>query len=338
MLAINPNLNGKQIIFRESMKKYDSDNKLLGILKLSAPRPLYLNRPFITILEKLEVEPKTFLFLLMENLKNLANSLICECSAITILQDSCTLGIPYRKLYKSGIPFLSEPIFRQIVDCVIHHRINELRLKARIKIPMNCGRTVFGVLDETNTLNYGEVFVRLSHIDEDGMPEDECFILKDEIMVTKFPCLHPGDVRKFEAVDIPELHHIKDCIVFPAKGQRPHPNEMAGSDLDGDEYAIVWNSDLIFKGENHEAMLFPTSKAKELPKDAEVGDILDFYCDYIISNNIGLLANAHLANADLEEEGILSDKCMSLAKKSAIALDFAKTGTVEAIEWYLNNF
>ncbi len=332
------------------MKKYDSDNKLLGILKLSAPRPLYLNRPFITILEQLGVEPKDFLFRLMENLKNLANSLICECSATSILQDSCTLGIPYRKLYKSGIPFLSEPIFRQIVDCVIQHRINELRLKARIKLPMNCGRTVFGVFDETNTLNYGEVFVRLSLVDEDGMPEEydceissgvskcKCFILEGEIMVTKFPCLHPGDVRKFKAVDIPKLHHIKDCIVFPAKGQRPHPNEMAGSDLDGDEYAVVWSSDLIFKGENRKAMDFPASDPKILPKDAEVGDILDFYCDYIISNNVGLIASAHLANADLEEKGIFSDKCMSLAKKHAVALDFAKTGTVEAIQWYLNTF
>jgi RNA-dependent RNA polymerase len=113
---------------------------------------------------------------------------------------------------------------------------------------------------------------------------------------------------------------------------------MAGSDLDGDEYAIVWDSDLIFKGKNQEAMNFPTSDPKILPKDAEVEDILDFYCDYILSNNVGLLANAHLANADLEEKGIFSDKCMSLAKKHAVAVDFAKTGTVEAIEWYLNNF
>jgi RNA-dependent RNA polymerase len=317
------------------MKKYDSNNKLLGILKLSAPRPLYLNRPFITILEQLGVESNVFVSMLMKELKTLAFSMLCECNAVKLLQDSSTLGIPYRKLYKSGIPFLSEPIFRQIVDCVIHHRINELRLKAKIKIPINCGRTVFGVLDETNTLNYGEVFVQLSYVDEDGMSKDKCFILEDEIMVTKFPCSHPGDVRKFKAVDIPKLHHIKDCIVFPAKGQRPHPNEMAGSDLDGDEYAVVWNPDLIFKGENRKAMDFPTPDSKILPKDAEVEDILDFYCDYILSNNIGLLANAHLANADLEEKGIFSEKCMSLAKKCAVALDFAKTGIVERIHWFV---
>lgn len=46
--------------------------------------------------------------------------------------------------------------------------------------------------------------------------------------MTKSPCHYPGDVRKFFAVDVPELHHIVDCIVFPQNGPRPHPNEMAG--------------------------------------------------------------------------------------------------------------
>ena len=57
----------------------------------------------------------------------------------------------------------------------------------------------------------------------------EPYVLIGTVVVTKNPCMHPGDVRKFEAVDVPELHHLKDCIVFPAKGKRPHPDEMAGN-------------------------------------------------------------------------------------------------------------
>ncbi len=50
-------------------------------------------------------------------------------------------------------------------------------------------------------------------------------------MVTRNPCLHPGDVRQLEAVDVPELRHLVDCIVFPKNGARPHPNEMAGKEV-----------------------------------------------------------------------------------------------------------
>ena len=53
-------------------------------------------------------------------------------------------------------------------------------------------------------------------------------ILTGPVVVTRNPCLHPGDVRQFEAVKAPSLSHLVDCIVFPRLGMRPHPNEMSG--------------------------------------------------------------------------------------------------------------
>ena len=64
-----------------------------------------------------------------------------------------------------------------------------------------------------------------------------------EVLVAKMPCLYPGDFRKLNAVNVPKLQEcLRDCVVFPSKGPRPHPSEMSGSDLDGDKY---WVSSLV---------------------------------------------------------------------------------------------
>jgi len=67
-----------------------------------------------------------------------------------------------------------------------------------------------------------------------------------EVLVAKNPCLYPGDFRKFTAINVPALKAcIRDCIVFPRKGPRPHPNEMSGSDLDGDQYWVSFDEIII---------------------------------------------------------------------------------------------
>lgn len=108
--------------------------------------------------------------------------------------------------------------------------------RCRILIPKS--RLLFGVCDPTSKngrpgkLREGECFVRITH-HNDGIPRT---IINTEVMVTRNPCLHPGDLQKFKAVDVPEFAtHLVDCIVFSTQGGRPSADLMSGGDLDGDK-------------------------------------------------------------------------------------------------------
>ena len=107
--------------------------------------------------------------------------------------------------------------------------------RCRILIPES--RLLFGVCDpsakpgQRGLIKDGCCFVRITH-DGDGQART---IVNTKVLVTRNPCLHPGDLQKFRAVDVPELSHLVDCIVFPTQGRRPSADLMSGGDLDGDK-------------------------------------------------------------------------------------------------------
>ena len=99
--------------------------------------------------------------------------------------------------------------------------------KCRILVPQS--RLLFGVCDPRGCLEEGECFVNPTS-DEEGIAR----AISGYVLVSRNPCLHPGDLQKLVAVAKPELAHLVDCVVFPVKGRRPAADIMSGGDLDGD--------------------------------------------------------------------------------------------------------
>ncbi|GFS52508.1 RNA-dependent RNA polymerase 1 [Trichonephila clavipes] len=298
MLVVDPRLKGKTIRFRKSMKKFESDHNSLEILKFSEKRACFLNRPFITILEQLGVSKEVFLKLQKEMIQKHISSMFHEWEACHFLHRHALLRFDFLRMHTAGIHFTEDPLYRSMIYSLFQKQLELLKNKANIEIPADKGRNMFGVVDDTFTLEYGEVFVQYSDWDSD-VP----IIVKGTVVVTKNPCMHPGDVRKFKAVNVEALHHIVDCIVFPAKGPRPHPDEMAGSDLDGDEYHVMWCEELIFDRDNYPPMAFALS-SKDKPKELDrpvMFVIIYFFVTYYAAFRLPIPAIPKLFTAILEE-------------------------------------
>ncbi|CAJ2674324.1 unnamed protein product [Trifolium pratense] len=329
VVAVDPTSSVK-LSLRKSMHKYESDNIKLDVLACSKVQPCYLNRQLITLLSTLDVKDGVFEKKQKEAVDQL-NTILTDSTKAQEILDLMSSGEVTNILkemlicgYKPNV----EPFLSMMLQTFRASKLLELRQKTRIFIPK--GRAMMGVLDETRTLEYGEVFVQYSN----NKLSNISHVVKGKVVVAKNPCLHPGDVRVLTAVDVPDLRHMVDCVVFPQKGRRPHPNECSGSDLDGDIYFVCWDSELIPPRTN-EPMEYDSAQPNVLGRDVEIEDVQQYFVNYILNDSLGIIANAHTVHADREPLKAMADPCIKLAKLFSTAVDFPKTGTPAEIPSHL---
>ncbi|KAJ1418366.1 RNA-dependent RNA polymerase, eukaryotic-type [Sesbania bispinosa] len=336
VVAVDPTSSTK-LSLRKSMHKYDSDNTKLDVLACSKFQPCYLNRQLITLLSTLGVKDQVFEkkqkeavnqlnTILTDSLKAQEALDLMSAGEITnILKEMLICG------YKPNV----EPFLSMMLQTFRASKLLELRQKSRIFIPN--GRAMMGCLDETRTLGYGQVFVQFSNNRLGNLSDDsysygsaKSYIVTGKVVVAKNPCLHPGDVRVLKAVDVPALHHMVDCVVFPQKGYRPHPNECSGSDLDGDIYFVCWDHDLI-PSRTEQPMDYTAAPNIDVGHDVMIEEVEEYFTNYILNDSLGIIANAHTVFADREPLKAMSEPCIELAKLFSIAVDFPKTGVPAVI-------
>uniref|UniRef100_A0A7N2L809 RNA-dependent RNA polymerase n=1 Tax=Quercus lobata TaxID=97700 RepID=A0A7N2L809_QUELO len=358
VVAVDPTSSAK-LSLRKSMSKYESENTKLDVLAYTKFQPCYLNRQLITLLSTLGVEDYVFEKKQKEAVDQLDAILIDPLRA----QEALDLMSPgentnvLKEILKCGYRPDSEPFLSMMLQTFRASKLLELRTKTRIFIPD--GRAMMGCLDETRTLEYGEVFVQFSsnklrQLYNDfsmcsGSGSDQRFVLEGKIVVAKNPCLHPGDVRVLKAVNVLALHHMVNCVVFPQKGFRPHPNECSGSDLDGDIYFVCWDPELL-PPRQIQPMDYSPAQSLQLDHDVtievllmffrqalvflfcpNIKEVQEYFTNYIVNDSIGIISNAHTAFADKEPTKAMSNSCIELAKLFSIAVDFPKTGVPAVI-------
>ncbi|KAJ8466596.1 hypothetical protein OPV22_029148 [Ensete ventricosum] len=331
VVAVDPASTTAKLSLRRSMSKFDSESTKLDVLAYSKYQPCFLNRQLITLLSTLGVEDEVF-ERKMEEAVNDLDKILSDPErareAVHLMSPGERTGI-LRELLSCGYKLDAEPFLSMLLQAFRASRLLELRTKARIFVPQ--GRAMMGCLDETASLEYGQVFVQVSRRgSNEGLLTSSATVLEGKVVVAKNPCLHPGDVRVLSAVDVPDLHHMIDCVVFPQKGERPHPDECSGGDLDGDIYFVSWDSELI-PPRVVAPMEYTPAPTNELDHDVTIEEVMEYFANYIVNDSLGIIANAHTVFADKESNKAASKECIKLAKLFSVAVDFPKTGVAATI-------
>ncbi|XP_022882125.1 probable RNA-dependent RNA polymerase 1 [Olea europaea var. sylvestris] len=344
VVAVDPT-SRRKLSLRLSMSKYQSENTKLDVLAWSKYQPCFLNRQIISLLSTLGVEDRVFEKKQREAVAQLDTILVDPLraeEALDLMSPGENTNI-LKEMLRCGYQPDGEPFLSMMLQTFRASKLLDLRVKSRIFVPK--ARQMMGCLDETGSLEYGQVFVQFSsagrrrfyedfHRFYDDTSGDYNFLVKGMVAVAKNPCLHPGDVRKLVAVDVPALYHMVDCVVFPQKGRRPHPNECSGSDLDGDIYFVSWDPDLIPPNQSLPMDYTPAPPAQQ-DHDVTIEEVEEYFTNYIVNDSLGIIANAHTVFADKEPCKALSEPCIELAKLFSIAVDFPKTGVPAVIPPHL---
>jgi RNA-dependent RNA polymerase len=225
VVVLDPTLDGKVICLRPSQTKFDGlDNLTFDIQSTSSrPKPMFLNRPLIMLLEHLGVVPNVIIDLQLTSIREV-QSIRTSLSQATKVFLQHNLGASYHlpSLFNNISKYLELEIsdrsddslhhhlMEEALYCAATHALREIKHRAHIFVPGSV--TLFGVSDEYDCLAEGEIFATI--YDESKETEQS---IEGQVLITRSPQVHPGDVQLVTAVRRPELNHLKNVVVFSCR-------------------------------------------------------------------------------------------------------------------------
>ena len=351
VLAMDPTLGSHEVHIRRSQYKFAAIHHGLEIIRTSSYASASLNRQIIMVLSALGVSDSVFLSKMRSQLRALELAMNDESVALHELQkivDGNQVTLMMANMIQNGFMAAKEPFVVSMLKLWRSWTLKYLKEKAKISIEN--GAFLLGTVDETATLRGHFYHNRPQPGDtwEDRvakLPEVFCRVDRNRkgvyetitgvCILARNPSLHPGDIRVVHAIDVPRLHHLTNTIVFPQTGDRDVSNMCSGGDLDGDDYLLIWDQNLIPEEWNHPPMDFTPAKPQYLDREVNVRDMTDFFVDYMKSDRLALIATNHLAYADRDPIGVKSRKCLELAQLHSFAVDYPKSGQAVEIPQHL---
>ena len=323
VLAVDQNVQNSDIVIRPSQEKFPAEHKGLEIIRPATFASASLNRQLILVLTALNVPNKVFVDMLHKQLEEMKSAMTDPQVALEKLTkniDENQMSLAMASMVNDGFMQAREPFVMTLLQLWRAYQLKQLKEKTKINVEN--GAFLLGVVDETGHLkghfdtkeeqsdeekrkNAPQVFCQVSDPNTPGkynVKEGLCIIARN-------PSLHPGDVRVVQAVDIPELRHLRDVLVLPQTGDRDLAGMCSGGDLDGDDYLISWDKDLIPETTNYEPMDFTPPPVIPVDRPIETKDMISFFVTYMKNDQLGHIANTHVAWADWSDLGVFDNRC-----------------------------
>ncbi|KAI4956156.1 hypothetical protein J4E91_000367 [Alternaria rosae] len=341
VLALDPKITGPEVHIRPSQMKFVAPYTGLEIIRSSSLATPFFNRQIIVVLSYLGVPDYVVIRKQQEMINDYETAMVDDSVALQKLRKHIDMNqttLTIAGMVLDGFMKCQDPFVMSLLKLWRACTIKNLKEKARIAI--DDGAFVLGCVDETATLQghmndlqfdatkeeklatLPEIFLQV----DDTSRKGQFRIIKGICILARNPSLHPGDLRVVRAVDAPGLHHLKNVVVLPQNGDRDLANMCSGGDLDGDDYMVLWDADLIPQNVNMPAMDFTAEKPVETNDPITAAHIGEFFVSYMKNDTLGQIAHAHLANADLQADGVNDEKCLALAELHSKAVDFPKSG------------
>ncbi|KAJ5967824.1 hypothetical protein N7501_004072 [Penicillium viridicatum] len=343
MLVVSPDPVPQEVHIRPSQQKFETSQAGLEIIRWSQYSLATLNRQLILVLSALGIPDKVFHAKLNNMLGSFHRAMCNDSKAINLLQkyiDPNQTTLTLAQMVSDGFRKNEEPFANTMLELWKSWHLKHLKEKAKIAIDQ--GANLLGVMDETGVLKgyfknvlpnrkasyeerlaaLPEIFVQICRLDGAGEYE----VIEGLCILARNPSLHPGDIRVVRAVNRPELHGLRDVVVLPQTGDQDIASMCSGGDLDGDDYLIIWDPDLIPARWFVECMDYKGSKAPDLDHDVTVDEVTSFFVTYMKNDCLPRIAHAHLAWADRLPKGVWEEKCIRLAQLHSDAVDYNKSG------------
>ncbi|KAL5117752.1 hypothetical protein ACEQ8H_004362 [Pleosporales sp. CAS-2024a] len=348
VLALDPNITGSEVHIRPSQFKFEADYTGLEIIRSSALATPYFNRQIIVVLSDLGVPDHVFIRKQRDMVNDYERAMTDEDTAISKLRKHIDMNqttLTMAGMVLDGFMKSRDPFVMSLLRLWRASTIKNLKEKARIAI--DNGAFVLGCVDETGKLKghvnesqfktyatqeeklatLPEIFLRIDDT-ASSSKRGHYVVIEGLCILARNPSLHPGDLRVVRAVNVPALHHLKNVVVLPQTGDRDLASMCSGGDLDGDDYMVLWDQDLLetLNDINVPPMDFTPLKALEKEGPIGVSDISEFFVTYMQNESLGQIAHAHLAQADSQPDGVNSQICLELAELHSRAVDYPKSG------------